>query len=63
MKRKKLQKITPMTNRHYGKNDMKELHVCNYEIGLNNWILRKKLYKGFFERNYMEDLENLKCDG
>ena len=52
-----------MTDRHYGENDMKEMHVGNYKIGLNNWILRKNYTKGFFKWNYMEGLENLKCDG
>ena len=35
------------------KNDMKELHVWNYKIGLNNWVCERNYTKGFFVWNYI----------
>ena len=47
-------KITHVTdNRHYGRNNMKELHVWNYKIGLNNWICERNYTKGCFVWNYI----------
>ena len=37
-----------------GENDMKELHVGNYKIGLNNWVCERNYTKGFFVWNYIE---------